>query len=342
MSDDDKSVKEVALLPRWKTAVKGLIVWDDDSDGEVDEEVDKEEGDPKEYAFTCTRLGLGNLDDNTNSCKSREGIVGEQEVDSSGLTDSGSDQRRLIDELYAQEGAYNFPDSDDEAESEQQAKPAVEESKVLTRSESKKKGINPPPANKAEYPPECICKSRSASPKAKSPKEEEWEPKHPFTDPKNNRKKKEVVSVDMLGGEIESQPQSEPSSLSNEVYSPEQTTPKVTFATILATNPKAQVPPKTKPDAKKILPAKGENKSAKPIRDNKGKVNSKQKGKGYTHYTPQGKEIVMTRDADGYPVYHSDASYPLTMDQKVAAIDGQITFKAKQAKKPDSPVRLQI
>jgi len=84
VSEDDEPVK---IPSRWKTAVKGLLVWDDDSDIEVDEE----EGEPKEHAFTRNRLGLGEVDDNTNSHENTEGAVGKQEVDSLGLTDSGSD-----------------------------------------------------------------------------------------------------------------------------------------------------------------------------------------------------------------------------------------------------------
>jgi len=230
----------------------------------------------------------------------------------------------LIDEFYAQEGVRAFPDSDEEAKSEQQAKPTVEESKVMTRSEYEKAGIHPPSVNKAEYPDERNRKSRSTSPKVKSSKEE----KHTFADPKNpfNHKKRESVSVDMHElGEVEAQPQSEPSSLSNEVDSPEQPTPKVTFAAVVATIPKL-VPPKTKPETKKTLPIQGENKSAKPTRNKKGKTVIKLGGKESTHYTPQGKEMVTTHDAKGNPTYHCDANHPLTMDQKTAALDRQMTF----------------
>jgi len=111
-----------------KDRTHDTLHWDSDSDIEVD----KEEDAPRKCAFTCTNLGLGELDDNTNSHESTEGILGKQEVDSSGLTSSGSDQRRLVDEFYAQEGIYTFPDSDEEAESEPQTKPTVEESKVMT------------------------------------------------------------------------------------------------------------------------------------------------------------------------------------------------------------------
>jgi len=130
VSKDDEPAK-IKVPSRWKTTVKGLLHWDSDSDIEVDEEEDV----PRKYAFTRTNLRLGELDNNTSSHESTEGIVGEQEVDSSALTSGGSDRRRLIDGFYAQEGVHTFPDSDDEAESEQQAKPTVEESKVMTQSD---------------------------------------------------------------------------------------------------------------------------------------------------------------------------------------------------------------
>jgi len=180
----------------------------------------------------------------------------------------------LVDDFYAQEGIYTFPDSDDEAESEQQAKPAVEESKVMTRSEYEKAGIRPPSVSKAEYPDERNRKSRSTSPKIKNAKEGTHttaDPKKPFIP-----KKRESVSVDMCGlDEVEAQPQSEPSSLSNEADSPEQPTPKVTFATVAAALPKP-VPPKTKPETKKISPVQGEKKSTKPNRKNKGNKGGKE------------------------------------------------------------------
>jgi len=88
VSEDDKPVN-VKMPSRWKTAVTGLLHWEVNSDIEVK----KEEDEPRKHAFTRTKLGLGKLDDNTNSHKSTEGVVSKQEVDSSGLASSGSDRR---------------------------------------------------------------------------------------------------------------------------------------------------------------------------------------------------------------------------------------------------------
>jgi len=64
-----------------------------------------------------------------------EGVVGEQEGNLSGLTDSNADQRRLIDEFYAHCGLMHFSDSEDEAKEKVEVGPAKEETKVMTRSE---------------------------------------------------------------------------------------------------------------------------------------------------------------------------------------------------------------
>jgi len=261
-SEDDESVKE-KVPSKWKASVKGSLHWGTDSD----EEVAKEGVDPIEHAFTQTNLGLGTLDDNTSSRESfkggdSEGIVGERVDDTSGLTDGG---RWKIDELCAQEGVWNFPDSKAKAEDEQQAKPTVEETKVMTRSEAKKAGIHPPPVNEAEHPDNQNRKSRSTSSKQTSPKV--FKSKHPFTGSvMDNHKKQEIVSDDMLGCKIDSQQQSEPSSLSNEVDSPEQMIPKVAFAAVTAASPKEQIPSQAKTDTKEILPAKGQKQLSRLMR----------------------------------------------------------------------------
>jgi len=95
-----------------------------------------------------------------------EGVIGEQEGNLSGLTDSNADRRRLIDEFYAHDGIMDFSDSEDEAEEKAEVEPIKEETKVMTRSEHKKANIAPPPASKAPYP--TGRKARSLSPKSTS------------------------------------------------------------------------------------------------------------------------------------------------------------------------------
>jgi len=95
-----------------------------------------------------------------------EGIVGEQEGNLSSLTDFNTNQRRLIDEFYAQEGLMHFSDSKDEAEDPGKVFCDKAETKVMTRSEYGKAEIAPPPASKAPYPKN--RRSRSLSPKPTS------------------------------------------------------------------------------------------------------------------------------------------------------------------------------
>jgi len=97
---------------------------------------------------------------------SNEGIIGEQEGNLSSLTDFNSNQRRLIDEFYAQEGLMHFSDSEDEADDEGEVFFDKAETKVMTRSEHAKAEIAPPPASKAPYPRN--HRSRSLSPKPTS------------------------------------------------------------------------------------------------------------------------------------------------------------------------------
>jgi len=48
--------------------------------------------------------------------------------------------------------------------------------------------------------------------------------------------------------------------------------------------------------------------------------------------------MVTTHDAKGNPTYHSDVSHPMTMKEKIAAIDKQMAvIKSRQPKRPDSP-----
>jgi len=97
-----------------------------------------------------------------------EGIIGEQEGNASGLTDSNTDRRRLIDEFYSHDGLIKFADSEDEDEEKGKVRTNKEETKVMTRSECTTAGIVPPPASQAAHPEN--RKPCSVSPKPTSPK----------------------------------------------------------------------------------------------------------------------------------------------------------------------------
>jgi len=95
-----------------------------------------------------------------------KGVIGEQEGNLSGLTDSNTDQCQLIDEFYSHDGLMHFSDSEDKAEEKVEVGTNKEETKVLTRSECEKASIAPPPASKAPYPKN--RRTRSLSPKPTS------------------------------------------------------------------------------------------------------------------------------------------------------------------------------
>jgi len=106
-----------------------------------------------------------------------KGIVGEQELNLSSLTDFNENRRRLIDDFYALEGLQHFSDSDDECDPKDKGEVFLEkdevetnkeETKVMTRNEHKKANIAPPPASKAPHP--TGRRARSLSPKLTSSK----------------------------------------------------------------------------------------------------------------------------------------------------------------------------
>jgi len=107
---------------------------------------------------------------------SNEGIVGEQEGNLSGLTNSNADQRRLIDEFCSHDGPMQFLDSDSECDAEDEdevffdkkakVRANKEETEVMTRSKCEKASIALPPASKAPCPKG--RRARSLSPKPTS------------------------------------------------------------------------------------------------------------------------------------------------------------------------------
>jgi len=254
-----------------------------------------------------------------------KGIVGEQEGNTSGLTDSDTDRRRLIDEFYSQDGLNKFFDSEDEDKERGKVGINKEETKVMTRSEYEKAGVVPPPASKAAYP--ANRKPRSVSPKLTSPKTPKTtsptqtpkitSSKQQITNPKQTPTIKVLVATDTF---LDTQdPQHQPGSIvvHHRAASPKQTSAK-TFASIASTpktptlpppqqaSPKVKTPTKplqAKMDTKKVSPPKGEQQSKKGPNPYKGKGTSKPK--------------------------------LVTMSQKIVEVNKQIGVKAKQADKTD-------
>jgi len=227
-----------------------------------------------------------------------EGIIGEQEGNISSLTDSNTDRRRLIDELYAHDGLMYF--SDDKAEEKVNVKPIKEETKVMTRSEYKKANIAPPPASNAPYPKD--RRSHSLSPKATrqlntkatSPSQTSKVPlstqvAHQVATQGRGRKINVTVATDML---LEStDPEHQPGSMTvtHLAPSPKPASAK-TFASVASTpktptvtkpnqaSPTVRTPTKptqAKTDAKKTSPSKGKQPSKKGTNQLEGKVDSK-------------------------------------------------------------------
>jgi len=296
---------------------KGLLHFDNSDE-------DKETFQLRAYGFTSSKEEA--IPDQHNDRIEGEGgesIIGEQEGNTSGLTESDTDQRRLVDEFYAQDGLWKFLNSEDKAEDKGKVATKEQEAKVMTRSEYEKAGIKPPPVNEAAYP--ANRKPRSVSPKPTSPKiTKTTSPKQQTkaTSPKQSPKIKVLVATDTIC--TKQDPQHQPGSIVvvHNVASPKQTSTKSLVAPTSTPNthilaqpqqisPKVQTPTKTsqaKTDMKKASPVKGEQQSMKGPKPYKGKGPSK----------PTEKK-------------------PLTMNQKIAEVDKKIEAKAKQADRSNSP-----
>jgi len=183
-----------------------------------------------------------------------EGVVGEQELNLSGLTDFNTNRRRLIDDCCALEGLQHFLDSEDECDPKDKGEVFLEkdkvgankeETKAMTRDEHKKANIAPPPACKAPYP--TGRKARSLSPEpSKVPLSTQVA--HRQATPGQGHKVNTVVATDVLLDT--SDPNHQPGSMtvSHHAPSPKQAKAK-TFASVVST-------PKTPVKAQKTSPTK--------------------------------------------------------------------------------------
>jgi len=183
-----------------------------------------------------------------------EGVVGEQELNLSGLTDFNTNRHRLIDDFCAPEGLQHFLDSDDECDPEDKGEVFFEkdkvgtnkeETKVMTRNEHKKANIAPPPASKAPCPTGRRARSLSPKPtsseatKATSPNQTSKVPlstqvAHQHATCGQGHKVNMVVATDVL---LEwSDPKHQPGSMtvSHHAPSPKQAKTK-TFASVAST-----------------------------------------------------------------------------------------------------------
>jgi len=172
---DDPDVSEDQSIEVKSTAkmFKGMLHFSDDEDKEYEKKLQLQT-----YGFTSSIEEAVNID-GTDAVAGTgdEGIVGEQELNLSSLTDTDANRRRLIDDFYAQEGMLYFSESDEEGEPEDKGEVFFEkdkvgankeETKVMTRDEYKKANIALPPAYKAPYPKD--RRARSLSPKFTSPR----------------------------------------------------------------------------------------------------------------------------------------------------------------------------
>jgi len=173
--DDGVDIPEDQSVEMKSTAnmFEGMLQFSDDEDEDYEKKFQLQT-----YGFTSSIEEAVDID-GTDAVAGTgdEGIVGEQELNLSSLTDTDTNRRRLIDDFYAQEGIQHFSESDEESEPEDKGEVFFEkdkvgankeETKVMTRDEYKKANIAPPPAYKAPYPKN--RRARSSSPKFTSPR----------------------------------------------------------------------------------------------------------------------------------------------------------------------------
>jgi len=164
---EDQSVEMKSTVQMFE----GMLHFSDDEDEDCEKKFQL-----RTHGLTSSIEEAVNVD-GTDAVTGDEGIVGEQELNLSSLTDANVNRRRLIDDFYAQEGLQHFSDSDEESEPEDEGEVFFEkdkvgankeETKAMTRDEYKKANIALPPAHKAPYPKD--RRARSLSPKFKSPR----------------------------------------------------------------------------------------------------------------------------------------------------------------------------
>jgi hypothetical protein len=282
---DDPGTSEGQSIEQKSTAkmIEGMLHFSD-SEGEIEAKFQLQtHGFTSSIEEAVTIKGKDVIEGTGN-----EGIIGEQEGNTSGLTDSDTDQRRHIDEFYSHDGLMHFSDSEAEAEEKVEVGTNKEETKVMTRSEYKKANIAPPPASKAPYPK--VCKTRSLSPKPTNLKTTKTTspPQRPkvtlikpaatqVIKPRQGPKVKILVAMDTIldttdpgyqpGSMVVHHMAASPKQAGTKTFASVAPTPKTpTLATPQQANPKVHTPTKplqAKMDRKKASPAKGEQQSKK-------------------------------------------------------------------------------
>ena len=276
---------------------------------------DSEDEDEDEAQFQLETHGFASSIEEGAAATGNEGVVGEQEGNLSGLTDSNPERRRLLDEFYSESGLMHFSDSEDEAEEKVKVKAKKEETKAMTRNEHRKACIAPPPASKAPCPKGRRAHSLSPKPTDLETSQITSAPQTPkvaivkpaatqVVKPTQGRKFTVSVATDTLLDSSDPQQQARSVTVHHRVPSPKQATTK-TFASVESTpkSPALAMPQQANPKAQ--TPAKEEQQPKKVPNQNEGKGNLKSKS--------------------------------VTMDQKIVKVNKQIVCKAKQAEKTDSP-----
>mgnify|MGYP000558696312 CR=1 FL=1 len=263
---DDPDVSEDQSIQQKRTAkmFEGMLHFSDSEDEE-----DEEKFQLRAHGFTSSIEETVNADGtDVDAGTGGEGIVGEQELNLSSLTDFNENRRRLIDDFYALEGLQHFSGSDDECDPKDKGEVFLEkdkvetnkeETKVMTRNEYKKANIAPPPASKAPYP--TGRRARSLSPKLTSSKptkttSPKQTPKVPHSTQVTHQQARHgegrgvnvVVASDTLSKSTDSQPKSESNTANQVVPSPKQAKTK-TFASVAST-------PKTPAKTQQTSPTK--------------------------------------------------------------------------------------
>jgi len=146
----DMSEDRLVKLKSTAKMFEGMLHFSDDEDEEHEKKFQL-----RTHGFTSSIEEAVDADGtDVDAGTGNEGIVGEQELNLSSLTDSDTIRRRLIDNFYAPEGLQHFSHSDEEGEPEDKGEVFFEkdkvgankeETKVMTRDECKKANIALPP-----------------------------------------------------------------------------------------------------------------------------------------------------------------------------------------------------
>jgi len=329
----DMSEDQSVELKSTANMFEGMLHFSDDEDEKY-----KKKFQLRTCGFTSSIEEAVNADGtDVDAGTGNEGIVGEQELNLSSLTDSDTNRPRLIDDFYALEGLQHFSDGDEEGKPEDKGEVFFEkdkvgankeETKAMTRDEHKKANIALPPAYKAPHPKDRVARSLSpkiASPRPTKPTSPKQTPKVPLSTqvahrqatPGQGHKVKIVVATDMLLDS--SDPNHKPGTMtaSNHPPSPKQTK-TITFVSVISTPkapPKTQQTSPTKQTPTKPAQAKADVKKASPIKEKQSPTKTPNRSKGKVFSKPK----------------------QVTLSQKLADVDKQIAIKARQADKSNSP-----